>query len=60
MERASSVCYNRDRCWIFNLVLISLDNMSALTFSNLGMCCIRTCSKADWMTFRTIGNIVGG
>jgi len=53
MEGAGSVCCNRDRCRLFNLEQTSLDNMSALTFSDLGMCCMQTCSKANWTTFRT-------
>jgi len=36
MEGAGSFCCNRDRCRLFNLVLASLDNMSTLTFSDLG------------------------
>ena len=36
IEGADSVCYNSDRWRLFNLVLASLDNMSALTFSDLG------------------------
>jgi len=38
VEGANSVCYKRDRCRVFSLVLTSLDNMSALTFSDWGMC----------------------
>jgi len=53
VEGADSVCCNSDRCRPFSLVLASLDNMSALKFSNLGMCWMHTCSKVDWMTFRT-------
>jgi len=53
MEGADSVCCKSDRWRLFNLVLASLDNMSTLTFSDLGMCWMQPCSKADWMTFRT-------
>jgi len=53
MEGVDSVCCKSDRCWLFSLVLASLDNMSAPTFSDLGMCWMQTCSKADWMTFQT-------
>ena len=38
MEGADSVCCKSDRWWLFSLVLASLDNMSALTFLDLGMC----------------------
>ena len=47
MEGADNVCCNRDRWRLFNLVLASLDNMSALMFSDLEMCWMWTCSKAN-------------
>jgi len=53
VEGANSVCCKSDQCRLFSLVLASLDNMSALTFSDLGMCRMHTRSKADWMMFRT-------
>ena len=53
MESVDNVCYNRDRWQLFNLVLANLDKMSALMLSVLGMCSMRTHSKADWMTART-------
>ena len=36
MDGANNVCCKRDMCQLFSLVLASLDNMSALTFSLLG------------------------
>ena len=42
-----------DRWRLFSLVLACLENMLALTFLDLGMCWMRTCSKAGWTTFRT-------
>jgi len=36
VDDADSVCCKRDLCQLFSLVLASLDNMSALTFSVLG------------------------
>jgi len=53
MEEADNVCCNSHRWRLFNLVLTSLDNMSALMFSDLGMCCMQTWSKADWTTIQT-------
>jgi len=53
MEGADSVYCNNDRWRLFSLVLASLENMSALTFSDLRMCWMRTCSKAGWTTFWT-------
>ena len=53
MEGVDSVCCNRDRWWLFNLVLANFDKMSALMLSVLGMFWMRTWSKADWMTTRT-------
>ena len=53
MEGANIVCCNRDRWRLFNLGLASLDKMSSLIFSDLGMCWMRTWSKADWMTIQT-------
>jgi len=53
MEGADNVYCNSDRWRLFNLVLASLDNMSTLTFLNLGMCWMQTCSEADWTTFWT-------
>jgi len=53
MEGEDSVCCNSDRWRLFNLVLASLDRMSALIFSDLGMCWMRTWSKADWTTVQT-------
>jgi len=47
VDGADSVCCKRDLCRLFSLVLASLDNMSALTFSGMGMCWMHTCSKAD-------------
>ena len=47
VDGADSVCCKMDLCRLFNLVLASLDNMSALTFSVLGMCWMHTRSKAD-------------
>jgi len=47
MEGVDNVCYNRDRWRLFNLVLANLERMSALMLSVLGMCSMRTCSKAD-------------
>jgi len=38
VDGAYSVCCKRDLCRLLSLVLASLDNMSALTFSVLGMC----------------------
>jgi len=46
MEGADRVCCKSDRWRFFTLVLASLDNMSALTFLDLGMCWMQTCSKA--------------
>ena len=48
-----NVYCRRDLCLLFNLVLASLDRMSALKFSLLGMCWTHTRSKAYWMTLRT-------
>ena len=53
MEGAGNVCCNRDQWRLFNLVLASLDKMSALMLLVLGMCWMQTWSKADWMTART-------
>ena len=53
VESADSVCCKSDRCQLFSLVLPSLDNTSALTFFDLGMCWMYTRSKAYWMTFQT-------
>jgi len=53
MEGADNVWCNNDRWRLFRLVLANLVNMSALTFLDLGMCWMWTCSKADWTTFRT-------
>ena len=50
---ADNVCCKRDLCRLFSLVLASLDSMSTLTFSLLGMCWTHTRSKAYWMTLRT-------
>jgi len=47
MEGVDSVYCNRDRWRLFNLVLASLDRMSALMLSVLGMCSMRNWSKAD-------------
>jgi len=47
------VCCRRDLCLLFNLVLSSLDRISTLTFSLLGMCWTHTRSKSNWMTLRT-------
>ena len=53
VEGMDNVCYKRDWCQLFSLVLASLDNMSVLTFSGQGMCCMETHSKTDCITFRT-------
>jgi len=53
MEGVDSVCCKGDQWWLFSSMLASLDNISALTFSDLRMCWMQTCSKAYWMTFRT-------
>jgi len=53
MEGVDSVCCNRDRWRLFNLLLANLDRMSALMLSILGMCSMRSCSKADSMPART-------
>jgi len=53
IEGVDRVCCNMDRWRPFNLVLANLDRMSALMLSILGMCSMRTCPKADWMTVRT-------
>jgi len=47
MEGVDNVCCNRDRWWLFNLVLVNLERISALMLSVLGMCLMRTRSKAD-------------
>jgi len=47
MEGVDNVCCNRDRWWLFNLVLANLDRISTLMLSVLGMCSMRTCSKAN-------------
>jgi len=47
MEGVDSVCCNRDRWRPFSLVLANLERMSALMLSVLGMCSMRTRSKAD-------------
>ena len=47
MEGVDSVCCSRDRLWFLSLVLANFERMSALTLSVLGMCSMRTCSKAD-------------
>jgi len=47
MEGVDSVCCNRDRWRLFNLVLANLDRMSALMLSVLRICSMRTWSKAD-------------
>jgi len=52
MEGVDSVCCNRDRWRLFNLVLANLNRMLTLMLSVLGMCLMRTCSKD--------GNIVKG
>jgi len=46
MEGADNVCCNSDRWRLFNLVQASLDDISALMFSDLGMCWMQTWSKA--------------
>jgi len=38
IDGVGNVCCKRDLCQLLSLVLASLDNMSALTFSVLGMC----------------------
>jgi len=48
MNGVDNVCYNRDRWQLFNL-----ERMSALMLSVLGICSMRTRSKADWMTAQT-------
>jgi len=53
MEGVDSVCCNRDRWRPFSLVLANLERMSALMLSVLGMCSMRTRSKADLMNVRT-------
>ena len=53
VEGVDNVCCNRDRWRLFNFVLANLDRMLALMLSVLGMCSMRTCSKADWMTAQT-------
>jgi len=53
MEGIDSVCCSRDRWWLFNLVLANFKRMSTLMLSVLGICSIRTRSKADCMTVRT-------
>jgi len=47
MEGVDNVYCNRDRWRLFNLVLANLERMSALMLSVLGMCSMRTRSKAD-------------
>ena len=47
MEGVDSVCCKKDRWWLFNLVLANLDGMSALMLLVLGICSMRTWSKAD-------------
>ena len=47
MEGVDNVYCNRDRWWLFNLVLANLERMSALMLSVLGMCSMWTRSKAD-------------
>jgi len=47
MEGVDSVCCNKDRWRLFNLVLANLDGMSALMLLVLGICSMRTWSKAD-------------
>jgi len=53
VDGADSVCCKRDLCQLFSLVLASLDSLSALTFSLLGMCWTHTLSKAYWMILLT-------
>jgi len=47
IDGADNVCCRRYLCLLFSLVLASLDRISALTFSLLGMCWTHTRSKAD-------------
>jgi len=47
VDGADNFCCKRDLCWLFSLVVASLDSMSALTFSLLGICWMHTRSKAD-------------
>ena len=47
MEGVDSVYCSKDQLWFLSLVLANLERMSALTLSVLGMCSMRTCSKAD-------------
>jgi len=42
IDGADNVYCRRDLCRLFNLVLSSLDRISALTFSLLGMCWTHT------------------
>jgi len=47
IEGVDNVCCNRDRLRLFNLVLANLERTSALMLLVLGMCSMRTRSKAD-------------
>jgi len=53
VDGADNVCCKKDLCWLFSLVLASLDRMSTLTFLLLGMCLTHRRSKAIWMTLQT-------
>jgi len=53
MEGVNNVCCSRDRWRLFNLVLANLERMSTLMLSVLGICSMRTHSKADCMTAQT-------
>ena len=53
IDGADNVCCCRNLCLLFSLVLASLDRISALTFSLLGMCWTHTRLKTDCMTLRT-------
>jgi len=60
MEGAGSVCCNRDPYRLFKLVLASLDNISALTFSDLWMCCIGLVRRQTRRLSGLDGSIVRG
>jgi len=53
IDGANNVYCSRDLCLLFSLVLASLDRISALTFSLLGICWTHTRLKADCMMFWT-------
>jgi len=53
IDGVDNVCWSRDLCLLFSFVLASLDRISALTFSLLGMYWTHTWSKAYWMKLRT-------